>query len=356
MELTKQQIKRTKGIAILFMLLLHLFCTKQYEGLFTPIIMIGQVPLIYYLALFGDCCVAIYCFCSGYGLYNSYRNNKNSFKKNNFRRLFKLYINSWIILLIFVVIIGSISGKFNIFGGGMKDFILTVTLIKPAYDGAWWFLTTYIIMVLLSPMIYRLIDKYNYKLIMILSFAFYFIAYIQRIKGGIVVDNNTIQWFIRQLALLGTSQLPFIIGGIFAKYKSYTFIFNRFNKVKGKSILGTLIILAMIIFHGFVQTLFVAVLTGIVFICVFNIMDKPRWLNEGLSYLSNHSTNIWLIHMFIYMTYLKKLVYMPKYPVFIYLCLLLLCLGGSYVVDLIYKPIIRKIDNYKKVKLNGISG
>lgn len=45
MELTKQQIKTTKGIAILFMLLLHLFCTKQCQGLFTPIIMIGQVPL-----------------------------------------------------------------------------------------------------------------------------------------------------------------------------------------------------------------------------------------------------------------------------------------------------------------------
>lgn len=52
MELTKNQIKITKGVAILFMLLLHLFCTKSYEGLYTPIIMIGNVPLIYYLALF----------------------------------------------------------------------------------------------------------------------------------------------------------------------------------------------------------------------------------------------------------------------------------------------------------------
>ena len=52
MELTKNQIKITKGVAILFMLLLHLFCIKSYEGLYTPIIMIGNVPLIYYLALF----------------------------------------------------------------------------------------------------------------------------------------------------------------------------------------------------------------------------------------------------------------------------------------------------------------
>ncbi|MEG0307059.1 MAG: hypothetical protein RSA29_13615 [Clostridium sp.] len=40
MELTQQQIKTAKGIAILFMLRLHLFCTKEYQGLFTPIILI----------------------------------------------------------------------------------------------------------------------------------------------------------------------------------------------------------------------------------------------------------------------------------------------------------------------------
>ena len=30
MELSKKEVKITKGIAILFMLLLHLFCTKIY--------------------------------------------------------------------------------------------------------------------------------------------------------------------------------------------------------------------------------------------------------------------------------------------------------------------------------------
>ena len=62
MELTKNQIKMTKGIAILFMLLLHLCCTKTYEDLYTPLIFIGDIPLVCYLVLFGDYCLAIYCF------------------------------------------------------------------------------------------------------------------------------------------------------------------------------------------------------------------------------------------------------------------------------------------------------
>ena len=97
MELTKNQIKMTKGIAILFMLLLHLFCTKTYEGLYIPLIFIGDTPLIYYLALFGDCCVAIYCFCSGYGLMVGYQNNRTNYHKRNILRLAKLYLNYWII-------------------------------------------------------------------------------------------------------------------------------------------------------------------------------------------------------------------------------------------------------------------
>lgn len=110
MELSKKQTDITKGVAILFMLLLHLFCTREYEGLFEPLIMIGNIPLIYYIALFGDMCVAIYCFCSGYGLMIGYKNNNENYFKKNLIRILKLYINFWIILILFVLI-RTINGK-----------------------------------------------------------------------------------------------------------------------------------------------------------------------------------------------------------------------------------------------------
>lgn len=110
MELTKKLTQIIKGVSILFMLLLHLFCTKKYNGLFTPIIMIGNTPLIYYLALFGDMCVVM-CFCSGYGLMAGYKSNKENYSKKNLIRIIKLYVNFWIIiLLLFVVILGPIMG------------------------------------------------------------------------------------------------------------------------------------------------------------------------------------------------------------------------------------------------------
>ncbi|CUO90067.1 MULTISPECIES: acyltransferase family protein [Clostridium] len=348
MELTKNQIKITKGVAILFMLLLHLFCTKNYEGLYIPILFIGEVPLMYYLALFGDCCVAIYCFCSGYGLFISYKNNKEKYLKNNLIRIFKLYINYWIILLIFVVILGPLMGMGNSYPGSLKKFLLSFLAIEPAYNGAWWFLTTYIILVLISQFINKLVNKYNNITIVLLSLVFYFVAYIQRIRGIITLNNEILDWGISQIALLGTSQFPFIVGAIFAKHKIYSKLFNMVNRVRYKNILCIFIIGLMLVAHGIVQSLFVAVFTGIVFICVFNLMDKPKWINSTLNYLGNHSTNMWLIHMFFYSIYFRQLIWSVKYSLFIYSLLVVLCVVSSYIINLIYNPIIRAID--KKIK------
>lgn len=344
MELSKNQINITKGIAILFMLLLHLFCTKSYEGVFQPLIMIGEVPLVYYIALFGDCCVAIYCFCSGYGLFLRYKNKKESYLRNNIIRLFKLYINYWIILLLFVVILGFIMGKSDIYPGDLKTFLLTFTAISPAYNGAWWFLTIYIILVLVSPIINKVVLKYSPWIIAVISLIIYFIGYIQRIKGIIVFDNIALDWIIRQFGLFGTSQFPFIIGAIFAEKKLYSKLYEIANKLKFKNLIGIILIVLMIASHGIVQTLFVAVFTGIVFICIFNLMDKPKWLDSLLSYLASHSTNMWLIHMFFYMIYFKELVFAPKYPILIFIWLVVLCIGGSYVINITYKPIIKFLD------------
>ena len=124
MELSKNQVKITKGIAILFMLLLHLFCTKAYQGLYTPLVFIEDTPLVYYLALFGDCCVAIYCFCSGYGLLISYKNNNEKYIKNNLIRIFKLYVNYWIILFIFVLFMGPIMRMSDMYPGNLKKIYI----------------------------------------------------------------------------------------------------------------------------------------------------------------------------------------------------------------------------------------
>ena len=161
----------------------------------------------------------------------------------------------------------------------------------------------------------------------------------------IQTNNEIINYVLRQGALFGTSQFPYVVGVIFAEKKLYSKISNIFNKFKFKNILAISLILIMIVAHGFVQSLFVAVFTGITFIVLFNIIDKPKWLDDILGYISLHSTNMWLTHMFFYSIYFKKIVFTPKYPVLIFVWLVVICICASNIINIIYKPIINFIDN-----------
>lgn len=171
----------------------------------------------------------------------------------------------------------------------------------------------------------------------------YCICYVQRIKVVITFANPVLNWAITQAALLGTSLSPFVVVAIFADKKIYSFIYNKVNSIKFKNTLCVLAILFMIVCHGFVQTLFVAVFTEIAFIVLFNLIDKPDSLDRLLYYLSGHSTNMWLTHMFFYMIYFKSLVFVPKYPMFIFIWLVILCLICSYLINKIYYSLLEKI-------------
>lgn len=123
----------------------------------------------------------------GYTLYVGYKNNKENYFKKNLIRILKLYINFWIILFLFVVILWPLMGRGSEYPGDLKTFLLTFTAINPAYNGAWWFLTIYIILVLLSPYINKMVIKYNTVVIIGLSVIVYFAGYIQRIMVPVVI-------------------------------------------------------------------------------------------------------------------------------------------------------------------------
>ncbi|MGL6059017.1 MAG: acyltransferase family protein [Culicoidibacterales bacterium] len=315
MELTKQQMQQTKGIAILFMLLLHLFCTREWQGLFEPLIFVDETPLIYYFALFGDMCVVMYAFASGYGLMMSYQRDLAdlaNYRKKNYIRLGRLYVNYWIIILIFVVILGPILGMQATYPGNWSTFLLTITAISPGYNGAWWFLTTYILLVLTSPIIYKAIMKYSWSLILGGGFILYTFGFIQRIYVPIVTESSVLNFLLHQIALYSMTLFPFIIGGLFVKYQTYSKLAKKAKDIPLKNVLLLLAIVVMIIAHGIVQNLYVAIFTGIPFIVIFNLLDKPKWLAKSFNYIGGHSTNLWLTHMFFYMIYFKQLVYAPK--------------------------------------------
>lgn len=74
--MTLSESNQIKGIAILFILLMHLFNTYAYQNIYDPNLLINGTPLTFYISLNADCCVVLFLFCSGYGLYFSYKKQR----------------------------------------------------------------------------------------------------------------------------------------------------------------------------------------------------------------------------------------------------------------------------------------
>ncbi|PJN90997.1 acyltransferase family protein [Bacillus sp. mrc49] len=348
MELSKNDTKLLKGVGISLMLLLHLFARKEIEGLYYSPSLNGN-PLVYYVGLIGDACRPVYLFATGYAFYVMFSSNKKNFIFRNFSRLLKLLVNFWIVFLIFVPL-GFYLGKDTTFTSSFSEFILNLFLLSNSYNGAWWFLKIYIILVLISPLIIALIKSENSKVIFLVSGSIYFLSYIQRFRPLFEFhDNSILATIVETVALLGTSQFSFVVGIIFAKELLYSKIHSKVSKVRYKNIYGCLIVLTLFIIHGFIESAIIGPINGITIAIVFTLMNKSKVVESIIGFLGKHSTNIWLTHMFFYMTIFPNLTFAPKIPILIYVWLFTLCIGSSYVINLIYKPITQLIDTKRKV-------
>ncbi|MGD6815530.1 acyltransferase family protein [Metabacillus sp. 84] len=341
MEISKNNMKMLKGVAILFMLLLHLFCRKDVNGLYETLVSFNGIPLAYYIGLFGDACVPIYCFASGYGLYISY--HKHTFLKKNSIRILKLLINFWIILLLFMLI-GFLAGKSGAFQGGLGSFLLNFFVLSNSYNGAWWFLQTYIILILLTPYIVKKVKAHSTRNVLVVSVVIYLISYIQRIKEIIDLDQAFYTSLINSLVLVGTSLFPFIVGCIFAKEKVNSKISRKFSANPYRNLISGCAIFGLLVLHSVYESMIVAPLTAIAFVCLFNLMSKGKTVKKVLLFFGDHSTNIWLTHMFFYMSIFPELTFAPRYWILVFIWLIALCLLSSYLINFIFYPIGKMVD------------
>ncbi|MCD7809858.1 MAG: acyltransferase family protein, partial [Erysipelotrichaceae bacterium] len=238
-----------------------------------------------------DICVPIYSFLTGYGMYIK----KSISLSDNLLRIFKLLLRFWIILIL-TCLMGFITNNSNI-PGSIFDFISNFTLYKLSYVGAWWYLQIYVVLVLISPFIIKVVDKNNSIKVITLSLIIYFVTYYFRIIHPISVGIDLIDVIINFLVLFGTTQFAYVIGMMFYKYKIISNIRNHLSK---QNIIGIVLIILCLILHIIIKSMIIAPFIAILFIIGFSLLKINKGIERILIYFNNHSTNIWLIHMQIY--------------------------------------------------------
>ena len=122
--MNKNDAIMTKGLGILSMLILHLFCTTGAGVLGTPFLWVNETtPVVYYFGFFAEICVPLYSMCAGYARFLMQQTKKLSFK-GNILRIFKLLVNYWIVLFLFCAV-GLIIDH-NSVPGNIASFIKSI--------------------------------------------------------------------------------------------------------------------------------------------------------------------------------------------------------------------------------------
>ena len=332
MEISVQKSNQLKAVAALMMLFLHLF-NRPFKGLFQPLLFIGTQPLSYYISLFCDACVPIFCFLSGYGLYFKFVKNTNAiYKQENSGRIKKLYINYWIILLLFAVILGW---SLNTEGlpGDITKFILNFTALHNSYNSAWWFFFTYLLLVASSAYLFYIINRVRLLFLISALLVIYVIGFYFRVYQPEVFHSILLNWIQRQLSLYATSVLPFCIGAMALKYKWNTTISLFFVTRKNKNALILCAILILIVVHGLIPNFIIAPFLAIPFLFLFCQLKLSTYVEQILDYVAPHATNMWLVHMFFYMVYFESFIYSATYVLPIFLVLVFCSIISSTVIN-----------------------
>lgn len=206
-----REITILKGVAILFMLYLHLFNPMANVDLCTTYLSIGGVPFVH---LFSRCTgpVAFYLILSGYGLYISYKSGR---KQNSLERILKLYVHYWITLILFVPLGCWVIGC-QVYPGTFCKFLENVTGWIPSYNGVIWFLVPYVLLAVSSPFLFRMLNKMSFLSVFIVTGTLYFMAYVLiHLFGQSYLYSHQLAYMpVLYMDLL----FPFILGAMLVKY------------------------------------------------------------------------------------------------------------------------------------------
>lgn len=337
MEYTKRDSIMVKGLAALCMVCLHLFCRQGTAVFGKPLIWINDTtPLVFLFGFFSEICVPLYSMSAGYAQQLMLENGKLSLKSNA-KRIFRLLKIYWIILVLFSIL-GLIFDKSGGIPGNIADFLKSIVLLH-SYNGAWWYLNTYIILLLipyrfLFGIINKLSTKWEFAFCFCVEAAWYVVSRFNILPN--IPDNMVILGFIgKELSNL-IFVLPYVwAGAILCKWKVVERTRAWYKEHIQDKYYNLVVLLALTVLFIAINLIHKFVLTGtsaVITFILFNLLKKPKPVESCFLVLGKHSTVIWLTHMFFYMYLFKGLVFIARYPLLILLFMLFLCIITSYIV------------------------
>ena len=205
--MTREHSAIIKCIAILFIMWYHLTQVATI-GLAD-----GAMPF-YETILHATSSLNFFLIVTGYGLYLVYKDNRLTWNYL-LKRSLKLYLALWLVLLLFVVVLGSIfyPGRFSY---SLIDLLVGFSGWRWDYCQFTWFLLPYVLMTFCTPLMFKVMDKVGNVISLIVGVVIYLVTswLISRYYDGFLRNN----YAVYHIVLMCQTFIGVIIGAVFARW------------------------------------------------------------------------------------------------------------------------------------------
>lgn len=314
--MSKEQSTILKGVAILLMLILHLFNHEEILTLCTPLIYINDKPLISHMVNASNP-VAFFMILSGYGLTYLYTCNKLNTKKQ-IRRLLRLYIHYWVVLAIFVSMGHFINP--DKYPHSFIHFLGNILGLYCSYNGEIWFLLPYAVVCMFSKVIIDHVYNMKSKKSIIITCVCYAVIFLSaRHLGYNLPGDELLDTLLIQPVYWVQLTFYFSLGTLL-----YRLLENEPKPLKNTSVSVYSIILCLtIIVKSQFKITLADGLYAFIFIYCFLHMHINSYIASILHELGRRSMPMWMTHTFFSVYLFPDFIYGFKYPLLIFAVLVI---------------------------------
>ena len=347
-EFTKEHSLMAKGVAIMLLLLYHLFheeyVLQQMNVNYAPFSQEGILKL----AGFGNICVAIFVLLTAYGLSTIVFSNSNRTLKEIFadslKRFGRLMLNFFAVYLSINLICFSLFDYAKLYGAGKQGVLmllcdatgLSAVFKTPMMNETWWYMKLAYILIFFVPVLAVLVKKTGNALLLLAFLAPFVVNFDADVERYLFVAVFGVcaaygEWPKKLMNL----KIHPVFWWLLAIFGSFLCVLIRQNAVVKEY------------FWNYADA---AIAFFIICATVMSIGRVPV-LNKVLMFIGKHSMNIFLVHTFFYLIVWRNYVYYFEYAPVTFLILLAASLAYSVVLEFL-KKYIGKFGNflYKKVK------
>ncbi len=325
MEFTKEQTNTAKGVAICLMFVHHLFAFNDriLDGnSYIPLIPFFNTEI--YIGLFGNICVSMFLFLSGYGMFLGYTRSQKTPLHYSILKIKDFYLTYWLYFLVFVPIgifffQDRMLGNSNRVRYSMEPLTFLKNLVgwESSYNGEWWFVRVFIVTLLfLFPLYIKLINK-NIASVILASLFLFSISY--------KIDAYGMFGFIFW-------QTSFALGIVLAKLKFFSsHLIEDLDRSGWVWVFAWLLLCFILRFevHGATYDFLI-----VPFFIYFSIRAVAIIrLSKLFAYLGQYAFPLWLIHSFFCYYYFQDIVYFPKWSPLIFILLTTLSLLSVLAIE-----------------------